>query len=59
MDKYRCTICGYLYDPKEGDPEGSIKPGTAFEDIPEDWQCPQCHAPKDLFEKILLTKKTP
>ena len=54
MDKYRCTICGYLYDPQEGDPVGEIKPQTAFEDIPEDWECPQCHVTKDMFEKILI-----
>ena len=54
MDKYRCIVCGYIYDPKEGDPDGNIKPGTAFEDIPEDWECPQCHVTKDMFEKILI-----
>jgi rubredoxin len=51
MDKYRCTVCGYLYDPQKGDLAGNIKPGTAFEDIPEGWQCPQCHAPKSRFER--------
>ena len=54
MDQYRCTVCGYIYDPKEGDPDGNIKPGTAFEDIPEDWECPLCHASKDMFEKISI-----
>ena len=51
MDKYRCSVCGYIYDPKEGDPIGNIKPGTSFEDLPESWQCPQCHASKEMFEK--------
>jgi flavin reductase (DIM6/NTAB) family NADH-FMN oxidoreductase RutF/rubredoxin len=49
--KYTCTVCGYVYDPKEGDPDSGIKPGTAFEDIPEDWVCPICGADKSAFEK--------
>ena len=48
--KYRCTVCGYIYEPDKGDPDGSIKPGTAFEDIPDDWVCPECGASKDEFE---------
>ena len=52
MDKYECIPCGYVYDPEEGDPEGNIEPGTAFEDIPEDWTCPICGVGKDEFEKI-------
>ncbi len=51
MDKYECTVCGYLYDPKEGDPDGGIKAGTPFEDLPDDWVCPICGAGKDQFEK--------
>lgn len=51
MDKYVCTICGYVYDPAEGDSDNDIAPGTAFEDLPEDWVCPVCGAPKDQFEK--------
>ena len=50
MRKYRCTVCGYIYDPKEGDPDGGIKPGTAFENIPDDWACPVCGVSKDQFE---------
>ena len=46
---YRCPICGYLYDPAEGDPEHHIKAGTAFEDLPSDWKCPICAAPKKSF----------
>ena len=49
MNKYKCTICGYIYDPKQGDPDGGIKPGTSFEDIPDTWVCPICGATKDLF----------
>jgi flavin reductase (DIM6/NTAB) family NADH-FMN oxidoreductase RutF/rubredoxin len=52
MAKYRCTICGYEYDPTLGDPDSGIKPGTAFEDIPDTWVCPICGASKDQFEKI-------
>ena len=46
-----CQICGYTYDPEEGDPENGIAPGTAFEDLPEDYQCPLCSAGKDMFKK--------
>ena len=52
MSKYKCTVCGYIYDPDLGDPDGGIKPGTPFEEIPDDWVCPVCGAAKDAFEKI-------
>ena len=52
MQKYECTVCGYIYDPEQGDPDSGIKPGTAFEDIPDDWSCPQCGATKSDFEPI-------
>ena len=51
MDKYVCTICGYIYDPEKGDPDEGIEPGTKFEDIPDDWTCPLCGAGKEDFEK--------
>ena len=51
MDRYVCVLCGYVYDPAEGDPDNDIDPGTAFEDIPEDWTCPICGAGKEDFEK--------
>ena len=51
MDKYVCIICGYIYDPAEGDPEGGVAPGTAFEDIPEEWACPACGVGKEHFEE--------
>ncbi|MGD8242333.1 MAG: rubredoxin [Desulfobacterales bacterium] len=51
MDKYVCTICGYVYDPAEGDPDNDVNPGTAWDDVPEDWVCPICGAGKDDFEK--------
>lgn len=52
MKKYKCTICGYVYDPEIGDPESNIEPGTSFEDLPENWVCPICGANKDQFEQI-------
>ncbi len=52
MDKYKCTVCGYEYDPAEGDPDNDVAPGTAFEDIPDDWTCPLCGASKEDFEKV-------
>jgi rubredoxin len=51
MDKYVCTVCGYIYDPEQGDPENNIDPGTKFEDLPDDWVCPICGASKEDFEK--------
>ncbi len=54
MDKYECLACGYIYDPKIGDPDNGIAPGTAFEDLPDDWVCPDCGAGKDQFEKNQL-----
>ncbi len=51
MDKYECTVCGYVYNPENGDPTHDVKPGTSFEDIPEKWSCPVCGAPKRLFVK--------
>jgi rubredoxin len=50
MKKYKCMICGYIYDPLEGDPDSGIAPGTAFEDIPLDWVCPVCGVSKEDFE---------
>ncbi len=52
MSKYKCTVCGYVYDPELGDPDSGIKPGTPFEALPTDWVCPVCGAPKSPFEKI-------
>jgi flavin reductase (DIM6/NTAB) family NADH-FMN oxidoreductase RutF/rubredoxin len=49
--RYTCTVCGYIYDPEKGDPDGKIKAGTPFEDLPADWVCPVCGAGKDKFQK--------
>jgi rubredoxin len=51
MDKYVCTVCGYVYNPDEGDPSQNIAPGTAFENLPDDWLCPECGVGKDMFKK--------
>ncbi len=50
MDNYTCLVCGYVYNPEEGDSDAGIEPGTAFADLPEDWVCPLCGAGKDEFE---------
>jgi rubredoxin len=50
-NKYKCKICGYIYDPEKGDPDSGIKPGTPFEALPDSWVCPICNAPKSEFEK--------
>jgi rubredoxin len=50
MQKYVCKVCGYVYDPAVGDPDGGVKPGTAFADIPDSWVCPVCGADKSQFE---------
>jgi len=52
LAKYQCSVCGYIYDPEKGDPDGGIAPGTPFEQLPDDWVCPVCGAEKDRFEKI-------
>ncbi len=52
MQKWICTACKYVYDPAIGDPEHGIPPGTAFEDLPDDWLCPVCLLPKDVFEPL-------
>ena len=52
MQKYECTMCGYIYDPEIGDPSTGIKPGTPFADLPDDWVCPDCGAGKDAFEQV-------
>ncbi|MDQ1238530.1 MAG: hypothetical protein QG577_715 [Thermodesulfobacteriota bacterium] len=49
MTKYVCQVCGYVYDPALGDPDNGVNPGTAFENVPENWVCPVCGADKDNF----------
>jgi rubredoxin len=52
MKKYKCLMCGYVYDPAIGDPDNNIAAGTAFKDLPDDWVCPDCGVGKDEFEPI-------
>jgi len=49
MKKYVCGVCGYIYDPAKGDPSANIAPGTAFENLPADWVCPECGVGKEEF----------
>ena len=52
IQKYECTVCGYIYDPVKGDPDGGVAPNTPFDKIPDDWVCPICSASKGDFEPI-------
>lgn len=52
MKKYQCTICGYVYDEAKGVPDQGIAPGTKWEDLPEDFVCPECGVGKDMFELL-------
>lgn len=52
MAQWKCTVCGWIYDPEKGDPDHGIAAGTAFEDIPDDWVCPVCGVGKEMFEKV-------
>ncbi len=49
MQRYVCNVCGYIYDPKQGDPDHGVEAGTAFDDLPADWVCPVCGVGKDEF----------
>ncbi len=52
ISKWECTVCGYVYDPEVGDPDSGVAAGTAFEDLPEDWVCPECGVGKEDFEEL-------
>lgn len=52
MNKYKCTVCNYVYDPAVGDASQGIKAGTPFESLPDNWVCPECGVGKDMFEKV-------
>jgi rubredoxin len=52
MKKYECTVCGYIYDPAQGDPDSGIAAGTSFDDLPADWLCPLCGVGKDSFKPV-------
>lgn len=52
MEKWECTVCGYVYNPELGDPDNNVDPDTPFEELPDDWTCPECGAGKDEFQKV-------
>ena len=52
MKKYVCNVCGYIYDPEAGDPDNGVNPGTAFENLPDDWACPECGVGTDSFSPM-------
>lgn len=52
MKSYICIQCGYVYDPVKGDPMNEIPPGTAFDDLPDDWVCPMCYATTEDFDEV-------
>jgi rubredoxin len=52
MQKWECSVCGYIYDPEIGDPDSGVEPGTSFENLPEDWVCPDCGASKAEFDAL-------
>jgi len=52
MKRYKCKVCSYIYDPENGEPRTKTPPGTAFEDLPEEWKCPKCGAAKFRFISI-------
>lgn len=49
MQNYVCGVCGYVYEPQKGDPDNDVNPGTSFDELPDDWECPVCGAGKDEF----------
>lgn len=53
MARYKCEICGYIYDPAVGDPDSGIEAGTSFDDLPDGWVCPLCGADKSQFDKVI------
>ena len=50
--QYQCTVCGWIYDEAKGDPDGGIPPGTRWQDVPDDWRCPECGVSKEEFEMV-------
>lgn len=51
--KYECSICGYIYDPELGDPDNGVEAGTEFKNLPDNWACPICGAPKEVFDQVI------
>ena len=57
MKKFKCSVCGYIYDEANGDPKGHVLPGTEWKDVPKDWLCPICKADKSAFSEIVSEEK--
>jgi rubredoxin len=53
MNPWECMVCGFVYDPSEGDQDSGIAPGTAFEEVPEEWFCPLCSVGKEDFQELV------
>ncbi|MEG0069703.1 rubredoxin [Cetobacterium sp.] len=51
MEKWKCVVCDWVYDPAIGDPDNGVSAGTKWDDVPDSWVCPICGAGKDEFEK--------
>ena len=58
MKKWQCIVCGFIYDEAEGLPDEDIAPGTRWEDIPDDWCCPECGVSKDDFEMVEMDSRS-
>lgn len=52
MNKWECTVCGYIYDPAKGDPDAGVTAGTPFDKLPDSWACPECGASKADFKEL-------
>ena len=52
MHRYVCDVCGWVYGPSKGDPDNGVPPGTAWEDVPDDWRCPLCGMGKEDFSPV-------
>lgn len=52
MEKWECLVCGYIYDPELGDPDNDVEPDTPFEELSDDWMCPECGADQEEFERV-------
>jgi rubredoxin len=52
LDQHECKVCGYVYEPEKGDDKGQVSPGTSFEELPANWRCPICNAPRSSFQNV-------
>ena len=52
LERCQCQVCGHIYDPARGEPEQGLPPGVAFDDLPQEWVCPVCASPKDMYSPM-------